>query len=70
MPTPPWGSWSAITTPAAVSWCIASDHGPGLQAAIRGKGYPLVGTDFLTFWPDEKYDLILMNPPFASGVRT
>lgn len=38
-----------------------------LQAAIRGKGYPLVGTDFLTFWPDEKYDLILMNPPFANG---
>lgn len=40
---------------------------PELQAAIRGKGYPLVGTDFLTFWPDEKYDLILMNPPFANG---
>ena len=39
---------------------------PELQAAIRGKGYPLVGTDFLTFWPDEKYDLILMNPTFAS----
>ena len=40
---------------------------PELQATIRGKGYPLVGTDFLTFWPDEKYDLIIMNPPFASG---
>ena len=40
---------------------------PELQAAIRGKGYPLVGTDFLTFWPDEKYDLIIMNPPFANG---
>ena len=40
---------------------------PELQAAIRGKGYPLVGTDFLTFWPDEKYDLILMNPPFANS---
>lgn len=22
---------------------------PDLQAALRGKGYPLVGTDFLTF---------------------
>ena len=40
---------------------------PELQAAIRGKGYPLVGTDFLTFWPDEKYDLIIMTPPFANG---
>lgn len=38
-----------------------------MQAAIRGKGYPPVGTDFLTFWPDEKYDLIIMNPPFANG---
>lgn len=45
--------------------CIESE--PELRAAIRGKGYPLVGTDFLTFWPDEKYDLIIMNPPFSNG---
>lgn len=42
---------------------------PELQAALRGKGYPLVGTDFLTFWPDEKYDLIVMNPPFADAEK-
>ena len=40
---------------------------PELQATLRGKGFPLVGTDFLTFHPDEKYDLIVMNPPFADG---
>lgn len=40
-----------------------------LQATLRGKGYTLVGTDFLEFTPDERYDLIIMNPPFADGVK-
>lgn len=47
--------------------CIEID--PELQAALRGKGYPLVGSDFLTFWPDEKFDLIVMNPPFAEAEK-
>ena len=47
--------------------CIEPE--PELQATLRGLGYPLVGTDFLTFWPDEKYDLIVMNPPFADGEK-
>lgn len=42
---------------------------PELQATLRGKGYPIVGNDFLTFWPDEKYDFIIMNPPFADGEK-
>ncbi|MFV0422272.1 DUF4942 domain-containing protein [Oleidesulfovibrio sp.] len=42
---------------------------PELQAALRGKGYTLVGTDFLTFYPDERYDLIIMNPPFANAEK-
>lgn len=45
--------------------CIESDI--ELQATIKGKGFPLVGTDFLSFVPDEKYDLIIMNPPFSNG---
>lgn len=45
--------------------CLEID--PELQAAIRGKGYTLVGTDFLNFWPDEKYNIIIMNPPFSNG---
>lgn len=40
---------------------------PELQATLRGKGFSLVGTDFLNFHPDEKYNLIVMNPPFADG---
>lgn len=42
---------------------------PELQACLRGKGYTLIGGDFLSFWPDEKYDLIVMNPPFADGEK-
>ena len=38
---------------------------PELQAALRGKGYKLLAADFLSFWPDEIYDCILMNPPFS-----
>ncbi|WP_299393086.1 DUF4942 domain-containing protein [uncultured Desulfovibrio sp.] len=42
---------------------------PDLQAALRGKGYRLVAYDFLTFCPEEPYDLIIMNPPFADADR-
>lgn len=45
--------------------CIEID--PELQAALRGKSYRLVGYDFLTWVPDEQYDIIIMNPPFANA---
>lgn len=45
--------------------CLESDV--ELQAALKGKGYPLVGTDFLSWEPDEQYDCIVMNPPFSNG---
>ena len=44
--------------------CIEPE--PELQATLRGLGYPLVGTDFLTFWPDEKYDLIVQDVVWVS----
>lgn len=66
LPTPPWEGWDRYYNRFRERvHCIESE--PELRAAIRGKGYPLVGTDFLTFWPDEKYDLIIMNPPFSNG---
>ena len=40
---------------------------PELQATLRGKGYAVVGSDFLTFEPQYHYDLIVMNPPFDKG---
>ncbi|SEI68161.1 ParB/RepB/Spo0J family partition protein [Deinococcus reticulitermitis] len=32
---------------------------------IRRKGYPVVGSDFLQFTPEQPYDYVLMNPPFT-----
>lgn len=40
---------------------------PELEAALRGKGYRIVGRDFLPWYPDEHFDCIIMNPPFANA---
>lgn len=45
--------------------CIEPD--PLLQSILRYKGYPVISDDFLSFHTHKKYDLIMMNPPFASG---
>lgn len=36
-----------------------------LREILTLKGYNVVAHDFNTFTPDEKYDAILMNPPFS-----
>lgn len=38
-----------------------------LQAMLKGKGYRLVGDDFLEYKTSKAYDLIAMNPPFFQG---
>jgi len=38
-----------------------------LSEQLEQKGYTLVKTDFLTYFPEPKYGIILMNPPFADG---
>ena len=45
--------------------CIELDS--DLSHILRGKGYHVVGDDFLSFHSLKKYDLILMNPPFSNG---
>ena len=35
--------------------------------ALKEKGFNIVHDDFLTFNPQKKYDVIVMNPPFAKG---
>ncbi len=42
---------------------------PELQATLRGKGYTLVSADFLSFQPNCRYSLIVMNPPFSNGEK-
>jgi phospholipid N-methyltransferase len=39
-----------------------------LREILKEKGYPLVGSDFMEFKPDELYDRIIMNPPFSKGM--
>ena len=45
--------------------CIEKDE--RLAAMLRGKGYTVVDHDFLGFSGPDKYDIIIMNPPFSSG---
>lgn len=40
---------------------------PELQACLRGKGIPLLDSDFLAYTGPDKPDLIIMNPPFSNG---
>lgn len=39
------------------------------QAILRDKKIPVVGSDFLNFWPATIYSHILMNPPFLVGAK-
>lgn len=45
------------------------EHNPELQLILQGKGYRIVAEDFLTYVPDTRYNLIILNPPFASGSK-
>jgi len=49
------------------SWIDCIEIDPDLSHILRGKGYHVVGDDFLSFHSLKKYDLILMNPPFSNG---
>lgn len=42
---------------------------PELNAMLQGKGFTVVGTDFLEFRTQVPYDLILMNPPFDAAAQ-
>lgn len=47
--------------------CIEID--PNLRALLSGKGFRVVHDDFLTYTTRKRYDLIIMNPPFAQGAE-
>ena len=40
---------------------------PEFREILKGKGYPVVHDNFLTFHTYKQYDLIVMNPPFSEG---
>lgn len=54
-----------VTCSPERTWCI--EKNPELQMLLQQKGFRLVAEDFLTYQPDIRYDLILMNPPFQQG---
>lgn len=47
-------------------YTIESD--PQLVEVLRAKDYRVIGNDFLAYHGDLQFDLIVMNPPFSSGV--
>ncbi len=53
--------------PAKTRNLHAIELDPELKAMLQGKNYRVVHDDFLTFRPNLRYDLILMNPPFSNG---
>jgi predicted RNA methylase len=42
---------------------------PSLREILAAKNYTMVGNDFEEFTPSEKYDRIVMNPPFGTGTE-
>lgn len=47
------------------AYCIEPDA--ELQQILIGKGYRVIGDDFMQYRGHYSFDLILMNPPFAQG---
>lgn len=46
-------------------YCIESN--PDFIYTLQGKGYSVVGNDFLNYYPYHDFSLIVMNPPFSNG---
>ena len=42
---------------------------PELRMVLQGKGYRVIGTNFLEYDEPCKFKTILMNPPFSSGAK-
>lgn len=45
----------------------AIERHPELQSILRSKGYQVLDSDFLSYVPEQSFDLIVMNPPFSAG---
>ncbi|MDN3689072.1 DUF4942 domain-containing protein [Cyclobacterium jeungdonense] len=47
----------------------AIEQDPNLAHILQGKGYKVIGNDFMQYDGDYCFDLIIANPPFSSGDR-
>lgn len=48
--------------------CLAAEIDIELRFVLQGKGYGLIGTDWLAYDEPIRYGFIIMNPPFSKGV--
>lgn len=58
--------WAEPTINTSKLFAIEIDM--NLQKILRGKGYQLIGSDFMEYSDPYRFDLWLMNPPFRHGV--
>ena len=66
-----------ITNPEAFSGfsravsrnCYTIEIDPELRLILQGKGYQVIGSDFLDYSEPATFNTILMNPPFSNGVK-
>lgn len=48
---------------------FAIEIDPNLSEILKGKGYPVIHDDFLTYRENYYWDWIVMNPPFKDGAK-
>lgn len=59
--------WSGDRNKQREVHCCEID--PELNAMLHGKGYTVVGSDFLQFRTERPYNFIIMNPPFDAAAE-
>lgn len=47
--------------------CDCIELNPDNRRALVAAGFNVIGEDFMQFNPENKYDVIVMNPPFTKG---
>ena len=45
----------------------AIEKNPDLQTILSKKGYRVIASDFLSFRPEHRFSMCIMNPPFSNG---
>jgi len=63
-----YGAWSDRDRYRRVNIDVIESH-PALLQVLKGKGYDVVGYDWLTYEGVSYYDAIIMNPPFSEGAK-
>jgi hypothetical protein len=52
---------------AVLARMCAIEPVPELRSILAGKGYQLIDRDFLSYFNERSWDVIVMNPPFSDG---